>query len=65
MTFRHGDPHDDFDRYDAEMERRLARRPVCSCCKKHIQDEEALHFGAIWLCSDCVEDNTEYIEVDE
>lgn len=60
--FRHGDPLDDFDRYNREMEQRLARRPVCSCCGHHIQDDEALHYNEIWLCLDCIDDNMELIE---
>lgn len=65
MPFRHGDPLDDFNEHDQIMEERLARRPQCSCCKKHIQDDEALHFGTIWLCLDCIEDHMEDIEADD
>ena len=60
--FRRGDPLDDFDRLEREKESWLNRRPKCSCCKAHIQDEEALHFGDIWVCPDCIEDNMELIE---
>ena len=62
MSFRHGDPLDDFNRLEREKEMWLARRPKCSCCKKHIQDEEALHFGDTWVCLECIEDNMELIE---
>lgn len=62
------DPARDAERYMAELDARLARRPVCDCCGEHIQDDEALHYTTrevdIWLCLECVEDNTEYIEVD-
>ena len=65
-------PSDDLDR---DIERHLnardiwlERRPKCHCCGKHIQDNEALHYTArefeIWLCLNCVDENTEYIEVD-
>ena len=56
---------------DEEMRQRawdmfLARRPVCHCCKNHIQDERALHYATydeeIWLCLECIEDKTEFIE---
>ena len=65
-------PSDDLDR-DIErhlnaMDILLERRPKCNCCGKHIQDNEALHYTArefeIWLCLNCVDENTEYIEVD-
>ena len=46
----------------------LARRPKCHCCRKHIQDEEALHYCGgmedIWLCLSCIDDQMQYIEVD-
>ena len=62
------DPERDADRYMAAQDLRLARRPICDCCGNHIQDDEALHYVTskfdIWLCQNCIEDNTEYIEVD-
>ena len=56
---------------DEEMRQRafdikLARRPKCHNCGKHIQDSEALHYVTkdieIWLCLECIENNTELIE---
>lgn len=62
------DPALDAERYMNALDIRLAKRPQCHCCKKHIQDEEALHYKArefeLWLCLDCIEDEMEYIEVD-
>lgn len=60
--FYSDDPVMDEMRHTRAMDLRLARRPVCRFCKRHIQDNEAVHFDDIWLCLDCVEDNTEYIE---
>lgn len=60
--FRHGDPLDDFAELERQKEAWLARRPVCSCCKKHIQDEEAFHHDDTWICLECIEDNTELID---
>ena len=58
----------DAERHMMAMDIRLARRPKCHCCGKHIQDSEALHYTArefeLWLCLGCTEDNTELIEVD-
>lgn len=58
----------DEERYMNALDLLLAKRPVCDCCGEHIQDEEALHYRTreleIWLCQECVEDNTEYIEVE-
>lgn len=62
------DPVLDAERYMAAQDLRLARRPKCDCCDKHIQDDMALHYVTskidIWICLECIEDNTEYIEVD-
>ena len=62
------DPARDAERYMRALDEKLARRPQCCGCHRHIQDEEALHFQTrhdeIWLCLECVEDKTEYIEVD-
>ncbi len=62
------DPYQDADRYMAAQDAWLERRPQCDCCGNHIQDETALHYVTrkidIWICPDCVDDNTEYIEED-
>ena len=62
------DPVRDAERYMMAQDILLARRPQCCVCRRHIQDEEALHFQTkhedVWLCMKCVEDKTEYIEVD-
>ena len=64
-------PYTDDPVRDEEMRQRaldlaLARRPKCHCCKHHIQDDQALHYVTkteeIWLCRECIEDNTELIE---
>ena len=60
--FRYGDPLDDFEANERRKEAWLNRRPVCSCCKANIQDEEALHFGDTWVCLECIEDNMELID---
>ena len=53
--FRSGDPLDDFDRYDMEIERRLARRPVCSHCGHRIQDEQLWDINGELYCPKCAE----------
>ena len=56
------DPVMDAERYMAAQEQKLARRPVCKCCGHHIQDDSAFHYEDVWLCLNCVDDLTEYIE---
>lgn len=66
--FRSDDPVRDAERYMAAQDILLERRPKCDCCDRHIQDDEALHYVTrtmdIWLCLECIDDNTELIEVD-
>ena len=62
------DPALDAERYMNALDLLLAKRPKCHCCGAHIQDDRALHYVAgeydLWLCLECMDDNTEYIEVD-
>lgn len=62
------DPERDAERYMEYQDILLARRPQCDCCGNHIQDNEALHYVTskfdIWLCLECIDDNTEIIEED-
>lgn len=64
--FYSDDPVRDEARYTRYMDMKLARRPKCHNCGKHIQDNEALHYIAgeeeIWLCLECIDDNMELIE---
>ena len=48
--FYSDDPARDFDRWDAEQERKRARLPVCEKCKKHIQDEDYYDVDGEILC---------------
>jgi len=49
------DPLADFNRWDAEQERRLARLPVCADCDEPIQTESAYYINGEWICEDCME----------
>ena len=66
--YKSEDPVLDAERYMMALDLKLARRPQCDCCGNHIQDDSALHYVTskvdIWLCLECIEGNTEYIEVD-
>lgn len=66
--YRSDNPALDAERYMEAQDILLARRPKCDCCGEHIQDDSALHYRTskvdIWLCLECIENNTEYIEVD-
>ena len=66
--YKSDDPVLDAERYTRAQDIRLARRPLCDCCENNIQEESALHYVTskidIWLCADCIDKNTEYIEED-
>lgn len=69
MMYLSDDPVLDAERYMEAQDIQLAKRPECHCCGDHIQDDEGLHYTAkdvdIWLCLECIDNNMEYIEVDE
>ena len=50
------DPYKDFDRWDAEQERQLAKLPKCDDCGEPIQDEHYFHIHGEILCEDCMND---------
>ena len=49
------DPIADFNRHDAEQAKQLEKRPVCSCCCDHIQDDHYYQTEGEILCPDCLE----------
>lgn len=49
------DNYDIWEAHDREMERRLARRPVCVRCDKRIQDETAFLIEGEWKCEKCMD----------
>lgn len=59
MYIRTDNPIRDFERYDAEQQRKLDRLPKCDRCKDPIQGEDCYDFDGVIICSDCLDD---YIE---
>jgi hypothetical protein len=53
MTFRTGDPLDDFARREREQEEWLNSRPKCAKCWQHIQDERLMHIDGCCYHIDC------------
>ena len=49
------DNYSQWERHDAEMERQLARLPVCSECGEPIQDERCYNFDGELICQSCLE----------
>lgn len=65
MIYMSDDPARDAERYMADLDKKLAKRPMCDYCQNHIQDDSALHYNGIWLCNSCISCLQEEIEVDE
>lgn len=59
--FRTDDPHADFDRWDAEKERKLKRMPECANCGEHIQQDTAVCIGGDYYCDECLNELRESI----
>jgi late competence protein required for DNA uptake (superfamily II DNA/RNA helicase) len=51
-----GDPLADFDRHDAEQQRKLEELPCCERCGYHIQQEKAVCIDGDYYCDDCLDE---------
>ena len=56
MFIRTDDPVRDFERHDAEQQRKLDRLPKCEYCGEPIQDEECYEINGALVHSDCATD---------
>lgn len=56
---------EDYELLDIQYAKWLARRPKCSVCGEHIQDEEAIHIEDHWICMECIRTNKEWIDDDD
>lgn len=56
------DPVADYLRHEIEAEQWLERRPECSICGNHIQEEIALKLDGEWICDKCVSENRQWID---
>ena len=50
-------PIDDFERHDAEQERKLERLPECCECGNKIQDEHCFEINDEYICKQCLNEN--------
>lgn len=53
--YRTDDPIADFNRWDAEQQEWIEKRPVCSICGEHIQDDYYYLINDEIICPDCLE----------
>ena len=52
-----GDPVRDAERYFADQDRELERRPVCSYCEEHIQEEYFYLINGDAFCECCLDNH--------
>ena len=50
------DAYEAWERHDAEQEKWLQSRPVCSECGEHIQDEHLFDIDGDLVCEECLSD---------
>jgi formylmethanofuran dehydrogenase subunit E len=50
------DNYDAFSSHQAELDNWLEKRPVCSICGEHIQDEECYLVNDEYICIECMVD---------
>lgn len=48
------DNYELWERHDNEMESKLAKQPICSCCGDYIQQDMAVYYNGEWICDDCL-----------
>lgn len=58
------DMYDFWRIHDSKQYDALHRRPVCSVCGQHIQEEEAVYIDD-WICFDCIRRYTKEVEDDD
>lgn len=51
------DPHRDFDRWDAEQQRRLKKFPKCESCEEPIVQEDAVCLDGCYYCDPCLKES--------
>ena len=62
MFTRTDDPIADFNRYEAEQEKKLSQLPRCSQCDNYIQEETAYYIEGEWICEDCMSEYRRVVE---
>jgi len=55
--YRTDDPIADFNRHDAEQQRRIIRFPLCSECGERILDDDCYEFDGNIICPECLKEN--------
>ena len=55
--FYSDNPVSDFERHDAEQERKLERLPICSECGERIQSDTLYLINDETICPECLEAN--------
>ena len=57
------DALDEFEAYDARVQKKLDRLPICKICGDPIMQETAVYMNG-WICDDCLDDFRQNVEED-
>lgn len=49
------DNYSQWEAHEREQEKWLSRRPVCSDCEQHIQEDSAFYINGEWICENCMD----------
>ena len=60
--YKSDDPLLDYSRHEAEAERWLVTRPICSECERPIQDDYCFELNGDLICEGCMEDHKRWTE---
>ena len=52
---RRPDNYSQWEANERRLERELARRPVCSFCEEHIQEDQFYCVNGEYICKHCME----------
>ena len=53
--YRTGDPVADYDRWEAEQQRKLEKLPRCSECDEPITDDYCYQINDELICEECID----------
>ena len=54
--FMSGDPHEDYNRYDAKRSKDLEKFPKCEWCDEPITDDHFYNIEGCYVHTDCLKD---------
>ena len=63
--YRTDNPLADFEAYEWERERQIAKLPICSHCDEPITDDTAFFIEGEWICENCMNQFRKVVESED